>query len=436
MNNLLSNKKILLSLVGNAVDIAIGFGTVMLVTRTYSEEMAGQWFLFVTIFSLLNNLRDGFIQNGLIKYSQTDDPVEKNKVYKTSLVITLIFELTLSLVITGLFRLFNWFELADLFFYYPCYSIPYALYRWTFVIHRSQLNVLRTNLMNASFLLVLGLGSTYIYLTHQPLSALVLLLGSGSLFAALIGCYTLGLEGILGSSFDPVIFRNIAHYGKHGLLRELTGTLSTRISLFITAALLSYTQTAFLGVSQRYLTLLLIPNSAFQALLYPVLVKVSCQNDPKELKTVFEHQISKLLAAMLFFAAIISFVSPWLIHVLHGPDYQPAVGLLIIAIWTLAIFSPFGSAFGSIINTIGKPQINSTIVLVNSMINIALSFLLISSIGLYGAVLAPLCTEVFGFLWARKIVAKHTHISYASIFEQVPGHYRDILSKLRLTLAS
>jgi O-antigen/teichoic acid export membrane protein len=436
VNNPLSNKKILLTLIGNSVDIAIGFGTVMLVTWTYPETVAGQWFLFVTIFSLLNNLRDGFIQNGLIKYAQTEDPAARKRVYKTSLVVTLLFELSTSFVVFSLFRVYNWFGLAELFAYYPVYSIPYALYRWSFVLHRSQLNVLRTNFMNALFLLILGIGATYIYLTHQELFSLVILLGISSLFAAIVGCYPLGLGSILLTPFDRVIFRNITYYGKHGLLRELTGTLSTRISLFITAALLSYTQTAFLGVSQRYLTLLLIPNNAFQALLYPVLVRVSQKSSPQELKLLFEDQVSKLLAAMLFLAAVISIASPFLINVLHGADYQPSIGLLVISIWTLAVFTPFGSAFGSIINTIGKPGINSTIVMVNSCINIVLSYFLISWIGLYGAVLAPLLTELFGFIWARKIVSRHTKISYTTIFEKVPNHYKDIFSKIRLHATS
>lgn len=408
----------------------------MLVTRTFPEESAGQWFLFVTIFAILNNLRDGFIQNGLIIYVQTDDHQHKLSIYKTSLVVTMTFELVTCFTMVALFQAFNWFDLGLLFMYYPLYSIPYALYRWAFVIHRSQLTVVHNIAMNVGFLIVLGAGATFIHLTHLPLTALVVLLGLSSTVATLIGLSFLDVKGILMTNFNRRSFINIVNYGKHGLLRELTGTLSTRISLFITASLLSYTQTAFLGVAQRYLTLLLIPNSAFQSLLYPVLVRVSRLNDPAAIKETYEFQVSKLLSAMVVLALIISMLSPWLIIVMHGQEYSPAIGLLIISIWTLAIFSPFGSAFGSIINTIGKPKINSHIVIVNSFINIALSYGLILWIGLYGAVLAPLLTELFGFMWARRIIARNTSIDYNNILMMIPRHYISLYHKLKITLAS
>jgi len=436
VNKQLSNKKILLTLAGNAVDIFIGFGTVMLVTRTFSEESAGKWFLFVNIFALLNSLRDGFIQNGLIKYVQTDDLDGKLSVYKTSLIVTTIFEVTTCFIVVSLFQFFNWFDLAYLFQYYPFYSIPYAIYRWTFVVHRSQLNVVRNVIMNSGFLVVLVAGTTYIHLANLSLSALVVVLGLSSVAAILIGMGSLDMRGILAKDFDPVIVKKIIRYGKHGLLRELTGTISTRISLFITASLLSYSQTAFLGVSQRYLTLLLIPNSAFQSLLYPVLVRVSYTNDPLKIKNTYEYQVSKLLAAMLVLATCITLVSPLVITVIHGQDYQPAIGLLIIGIWTIALFSPFGSAFGSIINTIGKPRINSVIVMVNSFINVTVSYFLISWLGLYGAVLGPLFTELIGFLWARQIIAKNTAIDYNNVLAMIPRHYKSLYNKLKISIAS
>jgi O-antigen/teichoic acid export membrane protein len=290
--------------------------------------------------------------------------------------------------------------------------------------------------MNIGFLVVLIAGATYIYLSQSPLTTLVILLGASSLVATVVGLRTLDLKGIIITPFSKRSFMNIINYGKHGILRELTGTISTRIGLFITASLLSLTQTAFLGVAQRYLTLLLIPNSAFQSLLYPVLVRISKLNDPAAMKETFEFQVSKLLAAMIVLALGISILSPWIILVLHGEEYQPAIGLLIISIWTLAIFSPFGSAFGSIINTIGKPKLNSVIVMVNSIINIVLAYLLILWLGLYGAVLAPLITELFGFLWARKIVRTNTNIDYNNIFSMIPQHYKSVYIKLKTSLAS
>lgn len=432
---MINQKKIIWSLFGNGIDIAIGFGTVMLITRLYSEETAGQWFVFVAIFSLLTNLREGFIQNGLVKYSVGTEDAVRDRVYKTNFLINLLAELIISTLVVGFFQLFRWYQLDTLFLYYPLYSLPYSIYRWIFVVHRSQLRVEKSTLMNVVFLTVLSSGAWLMYAQQLAIYAMIFTLGAASLGAAITGFFSFDAQSMFRSSFDRQVFRQLVHYGKHGILRELTGTISTRINIFLTAGLLSYTQTAYLGVAQRYVMLLLVPNTAFQALLYPVLVKIANSKNLVQLKEEFENQVSKLLGLMVMVALGIIIASPVIIEVLHGPSYQPAVGLLVISLLTVALFSPFGSAFGSVVNALEKPNINSKIVMVNSAINISLSYLLIRTIGLYGAVLAPFITELFGFVWTGILIRKNTNISYKSCFERIPYHYGYWIKKFKLTLA-
>jgi len=432
---MINQKKIIWSLFGNGVDIAIGFGTVMLITRLYSEETAGQWFVFVAIFSLLTNIREGFIQNGLVKYSVGTEETVRNRVYKTNFLINLLAEVIISALVVSLFQIFRWYQLDTLFLYYPLYSLPYSIYRWIFVVHRSQLRVEKSTLMNVIFLIILSSGAWLMYTQQLAILTMIFTLGAASLGAAVAGFFSFEARSMFRSSFDRQVFWRLMHYGKHGILRELTGTISTRINIFLTAGLLSYTQTAYLGVSQRYVMLLLVPNTAFQALLYPVLVKIANGKNLKLLKEEFESQVSKLLGLMMIVALGIILASPVIIEVLHGPSYEPAVGLLIISLITVALFSPFGSAFGSVVNALEKPNINSKIVMVNSAINISLSYLLIRTVGLYGAVLAPFFTELFGFVWTGILIRKNTNISYRNCFERIPYHYGYWIKKFKLTLA-
>lgn len=431
---MITQKKIIWSLAGNTVDITIGFGTVMLITRLYSEQIAGQWFIFVAIFSLLTNLREGFVQNGLVKYSVGNSDDIRDLVYKTNLVSNLLFELVISALVLILFQIFKWYDLQTLFIYYPLYSIPYSIYRWIFIVHRSQLRVEKSTFMNAIFLVVLGTGAAFMFSYQLDLHYMIFTLAGASFSAAIAGLLSFDFKGIIGKPFDWQMFKLLLHYGKHGILRELTGTVSTRINIFLTAGMLSYTQTAYLGVAQRYVMLLLIPNNAFQAILYPVLVKIATNPEKNLLKEEFENQVSKLLGMMLIVAIIIIFASPLIIDTLHGSNYHPAIGLLIISLLTVAFFTPFGSAFGSIVNALEKPNINSKIVIVNSIINISLSYFLILQIGLYGAVIAPFLTELFGFIWTGKIIKKSADINYLACFERIPFHYAHWIRKFKLVL--
>lgn len=432
---MINQKKIIWSLFGNGVDIAIGFGTVMLITRLYSEEAAGQWFVFVAIFSLLTNLREGFVQNGLVRYSVGTTYDQRGRVYKTNFVVNLCLELLMSFVVLLLFQYFRWYDLQTLFLYYPLYSIPYSVYRWIFVVHRSQLRVEKSTFMNMIFLLVLSSGALAMYAYQLEIPAMIWTLGAASMSAAIVGFFSLNFRSLLTSTFDRKIFQQLVHYGKHGILRELTGTISTRINIFLTAGLLSYTQTAYLGVAQRYVMLLLVPNTAFQALLYPVLVEIANSKNHHLLKEEFENQVSKLLGLMLLAGSMIILASPLIIELLHGASYLPAVGLLTFSLLTVALFSPFGSAFGSIVNALDKPNLNSKIVIVNSAINIMLSYLLIRCVGLYGAVIAPFITELFGFLWTGRIIQKNSNISYKACYERIPYQYRHWIKKLKFSSA-
>ena len=433
---MITRKKIAWSLAGNMVDVAIGFGTVMLVTRLYDEKTAGQWFVFVAIFSLLTNLREGFVQNGLVKYSVGTQEAEQLKVYKTNLVSNLLFELVMSTTVVILFQLFRWYDLDQLFRYYPLYSIPFSVYRWIFVVHRSQLRVEKSTLMNSLFLAGLATGAGLMYAQQLPLYSLVLTLGGASTLAALAGLFSFNVLEVWRVPFDRAMFRLLFRYGKHGILRELTGTVSTRINIFLTAGMLSYTQTAYLGVAQRYVMLLLIPNNAFQAILYPVLVKIALQQKQHLLKEEFEKQVGKLLSMTLLVAVAIIIASPLIIDTLHGESYRPALGLLVISLITVALFTPFGSAFGSVVNALEKPTINSRIVIVNSAINIGLSYLLIRYIGLYGAVIAPFITELFGFVWTSRIIRAQVGIQYGDCFKSIPHHYGHWIKKLKLAITS
>jgi Na+-driven multidrug efflux pump len=69
------------------------------------------------------------------------------------------------------------------------------------------------------------------------------------------------------------------------------------------------------------------------------------------------------------------------------------------------------------------------VVLVNSVINIVLGFVLMKSLGLWGAPLAMLGTEVFGFIWISSIARSMAGVRFASVFTQIPSVYHRLYSK-------
>ncbi len=428
---MITTKKIAWSLAGNFAEIAIGFGTVILVTGFYPETEAGQWFVFVSFFSLIANIREGLIQNGLVRFTVGQSHEKQMALYKANALLNGAFDITISGIATLLFMHFDWYGLARFFVLFPIYSITYSMYRWIFFVHRSRTEVEKSTLMNVAFFIGLSSGAGLVMYYQWPLQYLVLVLAFASFVGLIAGISSLPMREIIQSKPNFKMFIEFIQFGKHGILRELTGTISTRISIFLTAGLLSYTDTAYLGVAQRYVTLLLLPNNAFQALLYPTIVKTTLTGRKADIVDMFKKQTSKLLSGMLMLCLLLILVSPLIIMTLHGKQYLPSIFLLAVSAMTIAVFTPFGGAFGSLANALHKPRLNSLIVMVNSVINIALSYFLITTIGLYGAVLAPLITEIFGFFWAQHLMVKMTGLRYSQIFQSIPDHYRQGYLKLK-----
>ena len=120
---------------------------------------------------------------------------------------------------------------------------------------------------------------------------------------------------------------------------------------------------------------------------------------------------------------------------IHGIEYQGAIGLLVISIWTVGVFAPFGSAFGSVSCALSRPDLNSRIVIVNGLINIGLSYFLILHIGVYGAVLAPFLTELAGYLLTDRILSRQLTVHYSDVWRRTFSQYKSHFIQLKSYLS-
>lgn len=87
----------------------------------------------------------------------------------------------------------------------------------------------------------------------------------------------------------------------------------------------------------------------------------------------------------------ISLASPFLIHFLYGPSYQPTASILSIYIW-----AQFGTNFGVARSTYmvleGRVGIKPLLTVIGAVLNICLNYYMIPKLGGYGATVATLIT--------------------------------------------
>lgn len=107
----------------------------------------------------------------------------------------------------------------------------------------------------------------------------------------------------------------------------------------------------------------------------------------------------RLLYSLIVYAALlqcvaVTLLSGWVIDLLYGADYGPAVDALRIVVWYTA-FSYIGPVRSIWMLAEGKQKYLWIVNLSGAILNVALNFVLIPHLGLLGAAWASLATQIF-----------------------------------------
>jgi len=420
---MISFSKILWSLINNSLELVLSITTLIFATKFLSSDEAGQWVVFTTTFSLLEKFRDSILQATLFKLSSGVADDLYWKVTKASFSINFGIEVFTTLIVTmlGLLHLIG--NQSELFSIYAIYSIPWCIYRWQGYVLQGQLKIEKIFRTNILLLFCAIIGFLLIYFLHWRLKEMIYVLGITSAIACIPGQYFINFRRILNAKPDRKLFLQFYHLGKYGFLRELIGTVSFRINLFLTAGILNQISTAMVGIAQKLTQTITIPNDAVQRLVFPKACELVNKDEKYLLKELFESLVAMLLAGFIPIALLISLMAKYLILIFSKQEYLGATPLLVVMIFTAAIFPPFGNAFGSILNALGELKINTKVVMVIGIVNIAISAILIRTIGLYGAVIAPLLSETIGLIWGGFIMYRVAGINYINCFKKIPESY-------------
>jgi len=132
-------------------------------------------------------------------------------------------------------------------------------------------------------------------------------------------------------------------------------------------------------------------------------------------QTGYELNIERLYSIVIYLALLQSIVmtilSPFIIRVLYGGDYQASILALQIIVW-YTTFSYMGAVRNVWILGEGKQKYLWILNLGGALANIVLNFILIPFWGIYGAAVASLITQVFTNIFMNAIVwpLKHNNM--------------------------
>ncbi len=421
------------------VDFFLGFVGFMLLVRIFDPDAFGVWVLLITIVAIVDMARNGFLQNGMIKFMVNRSKGEKASVQAAALLLNLLLTLILMALLYGLSPLLErWLNapgLSELIRIYV-YVLP------VLVIHTHNLVLMQSYYdfkayfwagISKSLPLFLVILYHYFSAATLTLSSLAWYQNACFILATLMSAYQVRHHFAITLNQIPLWSKRIFHFGKFVFGTNLVSMFTNSLDKFLLGALLSPIQVAMANTAGRVMNMVEIPVNSIASIAYP---KASASFEKKDLEGVgrmYEKTLGMMLSLTIpFFVAILLFAE-WIIFFIAGEAYMDAAPFLrIVAL--LALIKPFDRQSGVFLDAIGKPGINMVMVIGTFIYGAILSWVFILQFGLLGAamglVMAVFITAVVKQLFLARYIPFHFLKAVSQAWHNYPMLTKMALDKL------
>jgi len=436
--NKLSNKHFL-SLLGNGVIALFGLATVYVLCHNLSIPVVGKWFVFVSIISICDSIRNGFLGTAAVKFYAGLDEQRGNEILGSiwflANAITLLGVLV-AFVSMLYFRLIHEDELFNTTFW--CLltylsSLPFSVIFWKLQADEQYGKMLWLRLVNSGSTLSAFMILAYLHqLTFE--SALLYNFLTNCLTSA-VGMLTRmsGFKTIKHCKKTDII--EIAHYGKYSLATNLSSNLLRSSDTFIITAVINESAVAIYYLPQRLMEIIEIPMRSFVATGMSAMAVAYNKKDTVEVTEIMKKYAGMLTWAFVPVAIIGYFFAPLAVSLLGGAKYlhTEAVSIFRILLFISWLY-PIDRFTGITLDIIHRPKINLYKVLIMLAVNIVGDFVLLSLFqNVYGAVITAFCIVLSGVLYGNYQLGKYLDYKTIDIIKVGWVQMQQLLSRKRVT---
>ena len=419
----------IITLLDRASLLVFGFLGFFLLVRIYDQVTFGVWVLFMGTVTFFEVGRNGLIQNGLVKYlttADTDD--ERGRISTASLVLNFllsIINVILILALAGpLAKLFGSELIKGLFYIYTITTlmmIPMQHFNFVQFAHLDFVGPTFSNFFRGGALFAY-IAFLYFSSTAVPLANLAYV----QIVAAIIGSIVSYLFARKYFKFSKSIDWNwvstLWRYGRFTFLTNLSTMLYKSIDKWMLGALLSPASVAIYDVCIRVNNLLEAPTQAIAQVVFPQSARKGESEGPEAIKKLYEGAVAAILA-LIIPAVIFVFLFPkFIVVALGGEEYAVAASILTVTVF-YALFLPFANQFGTILDSIGKPETNLFFTLLGAVINVIANLIFILNFGVIGAAYGTICTYIITFVLNQVVLNKMFKVQWWKAITAIPSFY-------------
>lgn len=379
--------------------LCFGLLTFYLLVRTLDKEGYGTWMLFISVTSLLDTARAGFLKNPLIRYLNKIDKDEKMSLQASSFVLNILFSVlssTILVLVAGwLANIWNSESIQMVFYIYFFTNLVYAVF-----YHCEYIQIANFRFKGPFFGFLLKSGLffacvAFFYFSDFTGNVIVLsLCYLGSAFIATLSMLISSYDLLtLKANFKMSWAKKLFSYGKYTLGTNIGGMFMRNIDLWMLGWYISPVAVAVYNVAIRVANLFEVPLMALASIMFPQAVKKAEEEGESALKELYEKSVSLILLLTAPMVALVIIFSKEIVWLLAGEGYEEAAMILNITM-LYGLIIPFNKQMGILLDAIGKAKLNMLFVLRNAVINGILNALFIPWLGIIGAAYATLCTMI------------------------------------------
>lgn len=409
--------------------LVFGFLGFFLLVRIYDKPTFGIWVLFLSIVTFLEIGRNGLIQNGLVKFlttSETDD--ERGRISTASLVLNVLLSIFNVFLLIGAAPLvaakFGSDVFIDLFYIYTITTllmIPMQHFIFVQIAHLDFKGPTFANFIRGGMLFSF---IAYMFFTsyQAPLVELAYVQIIGAVCGSIVAFLFARKYYKFSKHIDWAWVKKLLKYGSFTFLTNLSTMLYKSIDKWMLGALLAPASVAIYDLCMRVNNLLEAPTQAIAQVVFPQSARKGESGGKDSIKKLYEGAVGAILALVLPAVLFVILFPKAIVLILGGEQYLESASILTITVF-YALFLPFANQFGTILDSIGKPQTNLFFTLLGALINIVANYFFIVNFGVIGAAYGTICTYVITFVLNQLVLNKMFNIQWWKAIKSVPGFY-------------
>lgn len=418
----------------NLSGLVLGLAGFFFLVRVLDKTDFGVWALFLSTVTLLELVRSGLVCNGLIKYLASANEREYPKIISASASLMAVLTGIIVVLILGLApylsRLWHMPELVTMFYLYiPIFICTGAMN----LLNSVQQAGLKFSGTFFSSLVGPVLNLIYILLCYAellPVNLIALVLVQLGGVSLSLGISISNTRRLLTFSpgVDKAWMRTLFGYGKFSFGTMVSAVVFSSIDGWMLGALIAPAAAGAYSIAIRITNLVEVPTSTVATIVFPQSAKRMESGGKDAVKYLYEKSVGTILALLLPSLLALYLFSGYAVHLLAGEQYAESVAILKVTL-LYALLIPYGRQFGTIMDSIGKPDVNFKLVVLAAALNVALNYFFIQQYGILGAAYGTLSANAVTFVIAQVILKKQLGVRLFNTLLYAVRFYPEMFNK-------